>query len=166
VRRVLQAKYGRGGIGYMPAGLPNGVRSSVLKITVSSGWTYDSLLSPDATPAEFRLSGYNAIAVKAGENIKINPDDPLEFDLIEIEATAQPGGGAIDVEVNGQLEIHRDLQARVVEPVLIKIAAPTPTATLREVSISTGGKGTVSLSSISIYKERRGLTYNSVGYLG
>jgi hypothetical protein len=48
------------------------------------------------------LSGYNAIAVKAGENIKINPDDPLEFDLIEIEATAQPGGGPIDVEVNGK----------------------------------------------------------------
>jgi lysophospholipase L1-like esterase len=166
VRQVVQSKYGRGGIGYMPAGRPKGFGSSVLHVSVTSGWTYKSLLNRHANPAEFRFSGYNAIASGPNENIKIKLDDPLEFDSIEIEATARPGGGAIDIEVNGRLERHRDLEARVAEPVLIKIAASSQPAMLREVSITTGGKGTVTLSSISIYNERHGLTYNSVGYSG
>ena len=49
LRRRLQARYGRGGTGYMTAGHPHiGVRSSTVKITASPGWTYKSLQRPDA----------------------------------------------------------------------------------------------------------------------
>jgi lysophospholipase L1-like esterase len=164
VRRVLQAQYGKGGVGYMPAGLPNGFRSAILNITPTKNWTYKSIQRRGANLSEFRFSGYNAIAAEPGETIKIIPNEPLEFDSIEIEATAQPGGGVIDVEVNGQVEARRDLQARAAEPVIIKVTPGAPTA-LQEISVSTEGKGTVSLASISIYN-RVGLTYDSVGYSG
>jgi lysophospholipase L1-like esterase len=166
VRRTLQAQYGQGGVGYMPAGKPKGFRSSLLDITVSAGWKYESLQSRDANPSDFGLSGYNVVAVEPGRNIKIKPYHELEFDSIEIEAIAQPGAGAIDVKVNGQAQSHRNLRASVAEPVLIKIAPPSLPATLREVSITTEGKGAVSLGSISIYNDRAGLTYDSIGYLG
>jgi lysophospholipase L1-like esterase len=166
VRRVLQAQYGQGGVGYMPAGRPNGFGSSVLKITASHGWKYKSLQSRGAEPSEFRFSGYNAVAVKSGQKITIKSDTPIEFDSIEIEALARPEGGAIDVQVNGQTASHRDLRASAAEPVLIKVVPPAPGATLQEISIITASDGTVSLSSIAIYNGRSGLTYNSVGYSG
>jgi hypothetical protein len=166
VRRMLQTRYGQGGVGYMPAGLPRGFRSAILKVSASAGWTYKSLQSRGAKSSEFRFSGYDAVATESGETIKIEPHEPLEFDSIEIEALAQPGGGAIEVQVNGQVESHRDLQARVAQIALIKIAAPNPVATLQELLITTKNKGTVSLASISIYNDHSGLTYNSVGYSG
>jgi lysophospholipase L1-like esterase len=166
VRRTLQARYGQGGVGYMPAGKPKGFRSALLDITVSKGWTYESLQSRDANPSDFSFAGYNVVAVEPGRSIKIRPYHELDFDSIEIEAMAQPGAGAIDVKVNGQVQSHRNLRASVEEPVLIKITPPSPPTTLQEISITTEGKGTVSLGSISIYNDRGGLTYDSVGYLG
>jgi hypothetical protein len=41
-----------------------------------------------------------------------------------------------------------------------------PTDKLREISITTTAPGTVSLASVSIYNNRSGVTYNSVGYVG
>jgi lysophospholipase L1-like esterase len=166
VRRVLQAQFGQGGVGYMPAGRPNGFRSAVLDIEASSGWKYKSLQTRGAVPSEFRFSGYNAIAVKAGETIRIKSDTPIEFDAIEIEALARPDGGAISVQVNGKVEARRELRASATEPALIKVAAPGPGTTMQELLITTEGEGTVFLSSISIYNSRTGLTYNSVGYSG
>jgi lysophospholipase L1-like esterase len=166
VRRTLQARYGQGGVGYMPAGKPKGFRSALLDINVSKGWTYESLQSRDANPSDFSFSGYNVVAVGSGKSITIKPHHELEFDSIEIEAMAQSGAGAIDVKVNGQVRIHRNLDGPVSEPVLIKITAPSPPTALQEISITTEGKGTVSLGSISIYNDRAGLTYDSVGYLG
>lgn len=150
----------------MPAGLPNGFRSSVLKTIVSTGWKYKSLQSPGANPREFRFSGYNAVATKPGETIKITPNAPLEYDSIELEALAQPEGGAIDVQVNGGATRRHDLRASVIKPVVIKVDALNSPETLHELLITTEGRGVVSLASISISNSRTGLTYNSVGYSG
>ena len=66
LRKRLQAVFGNGGAGYMTAGRPHiGVRSSTFKITVSGGWTYKSLFKT-TEPADFWLSGYNAITTERG----------------------------------------------------------------------------------------------------
>src|SRR5262249_60403932 len=83
LRRRLQARYGRGAPGYITAGHPHiGVRNSSLNITASSGWTYKSLQRPDAEPAEFWLSGYNAGAAAAGEALTLAAGEPPAFDII------------------------------------------------------------------------------------
>jgi lysophospholipase L1-like esterase len=168
LRRRLQAKYGRGGTGYMTAGHPHiGVRSSTLKITASPGWTYKSLQRPDARIGEFWLSGYDAVASMAGETMSVASETPLAFDMIEIEAIAQPGGGAIDIKVDGSLVTHHDLAASRLEPVIIRLLPQRgPTEKLRDVTVTTTSPGIASLSSVSIYNNHAGLTYNSVGYVG
>jgi lysophospholipase L1-like esterase len=168
LRRRLQARYGRGGTGYMTAGHPHiGVRSSTTKVTASSGWTYKSLQRPDARVGEFWLSGYNAIASAAGETLSFGYDEPHVFDMIEIEALGQPGGGAIDIKLNGSVATHYDLSAQRIEPIVIRLLpVHGPTDKVREVAITTTAPGTVSIASVSIYNNRSGVTYNSVGYVG
>jgi lysophospholipase L1-like esterase len=168
LRRRLQARYGRGGTGYMTAGHPHiGVRSSTMKITASPGWTYKSLQRPDARPGEFWLSGYDAIATVPGETMSFASEQPLAFDMIEIEAISQPGGGSIDIRLDGNVATHYDLAASRIEPAVIRLL-PVHGAgeKLHEISITTAGTGTVSLASVSVYNNASGLTYNSVGYVG
>ena len=44
VRRLLQQRYGDGGVGYLTAGKPHiGVRSSTMKVAISPGWTYHAI---------------------------------------------------------------------------------------------------------------------------
>src|SRR5271165_3672479 len=122
LRRRLQARYGRGAPGYITAGHPHiGVRSSSLKITTSPGWTYRSLQRPDAVPAQFWLSGYDAIATAPGETLTFASPQPQTFDMIEIEALRQPEGGKIDVKLDGVVETRYDLDARDTEPVVIRL---------------------------------------------
>ena len=168
LRRRLQARYGRGAPGYITAGHPHiGVRTSSLKITASAGWTYKSLQRPDAVSAEFWLSGYNAVATAAGETMTFASERPATFDTIEIEVLRQPGGGAIEVRLDGVVETSYELKAAKLEPVVIRLQpARAATEKVREISITTKGQGTVSLASVAIYNRQSGLTYNSVGYVG
>jgi lysophospholipase L1-like esterase len=168
LRRRLQARYGRGGTGYMTAGHPHiGVRSSTVKIAASAGWTYKSLQRPDAHPDEFWLSGYDAVATAPGETMSFTAEEPLAFDMIEIEAIGQPGGGAIDIKLDGRTAAHYDLAAPRVRPVVIRLLPQRgPIDWVREVSVTTTGSGIVSLASASIYNNHAGLTYDSVGYVG
>jgi hypothetical protein len=128
IRRLLQERYGRGGTGYMPAGRPPGFRSSTLDVVPSQGWTYASLQKHDARPSEFWLSGYDAIATAANSTIKYaskyTSERPLPFEAIVVETMRQPGGGAIDIEVDGTVVSHVDLAGDSEEPITIEIPAP------------------------------------------
>src|SRR5262245_38665661 len=168
LRKRLQARYGRGAPGYITAGHPHiGVRTSSLKVTASAGWSYKSLQRPDAVAAEFWLSGYNAVATAAGETLSFIADRPQIFDTIEIEVVRQPNGGAIDVKLDGVVEIRYDLKSSKTEPVVIRLTPSRGTTEkMREITIATAGSGTVTVASVAIYNKQSGLTYNSVGYPG
>ena len=92
LRRRLQARYGNGRAGYMTAGQPHiGVRTSSLKISVSSGWTYKSLQRPDARAAEFWLVRLQRHRRGSGRDHDVQRRPAARtFDMIEIEAVAQP----------------------------------------------------------------------------
>ena len=168
LRRRLQERYGRGAPGYVTAGRPHiGVRSSTLKVTSSSGWSYKSLQKVDADASEFWLSGYNAIATAPGETMTFASDRPVGFEMIEIEVLRQPGGGKIDIKLDGHVETSYDLAAPKPERVVIRLL-PTRGATekVREISIVTTGRGPVTLASVAIYNSQSGLTFNSIGYPG
>ncbi len=168
LRKRLQAKYGSGAPGYITAGQPHiGVRSSSLKITASKGWSYKSLQRPDAVPAEFWLSGYNAIASAPGETMTFAADRPQNFEMIEIEVLRQPGGGKIDVKLDGYVATTYDLAASKPDPVVIRLLPTRGTIErVREIAITTTAGGPVSVASVAIYNKQSGLTYNSVGYPG
>jgi lysophospholipase L1-like esterase len=168
VRRRLQLRYGQGATGYMTAGLPhNGdVRSSSLKITAPTGWTYKSLQSSDAVPGNFWLSGYDSVATKRDLVMSFISEPPIPFEAVEIEALREPEAGAIEIILDGHLEKHYELAADRVEPVVIRISAQHANAHLHGIQIKTMDDRKVTIASVSIYNNSTGLTYNSVGFVG
>jgi lysophospholipase L1-like esterase len=167
LRKRLQALFGNGGAGYMTAGRPHaGVRSSSFRISSSPGWTYKSL-NKTSEPAEFWLSGYNAITSDAGQTLTLETDQAMPFDSIEIETVRQPGGGAIDIKLDGRVESRYDLKAGKTEPIVIRLDPErAPSDKVKQIVISTTGAGTVNIASVSVYNRRSGLAYNAVGFPG
>jgi lysophospholipase L1-like esterase len=167
LRQKLQARYGNGGVGYLDAGKPHiGVRSGAMKITASPGWTYHSIQRSDNI-AEFWLSGFNAVATASGEVLTFASDTPVPFDSIEIEALRQPGGGAIDISLDGAVKSSADLNGNGVEPVVLRLRPDgAPSDRVRQIEIRTRGTGVVSIASIGVYQKQAGVSYNNIGYPG
>jgi lysophospholipase L1-like esterase len=167
LRRRLQQIYGNGGSGYVTAGRPHiGVLSSTLKIAVSAGWTYQALQRSEDI-GRFWMSGFNTVASKTGETLSFTAEKPEIFDVIEIEAIREPGGGSFDIKLDGALEGSFDLAGDKVEPVVIRLVPDHgPTNKVRDITLATHSDGTVSIASVAIYNTRSGLIYDSVGYPG
>jgi lysophospholipase L1-like esterase len=167
LRQKLQARYGNGGVGYIDAGKPHiGVRSGAMKITASPGWTYHAIQRSDNI-GEFWLSGFNAVATASGEALTFASDMPVPFDAIEIEALRQPGGGAIDISLDGAIKSSADLAGSAVEPVVLRLRPDgAPTDHVRNIEIRTRGAGVVSIASIGVYQKQAGVSYNNIGYPG
>ena len=167
LRRRLQKIYGDGGSGYVTAGRPHiGVLSATLKIEVSPGWTYEALQRSEDI-GRFWMSGFNTVASKAGETLNLTAEKPETFDVIEIEAIRQPGGGTFDIKLDGGLEGSFDLAGDKVEPVVLRLVPEHgPTNTVHDITLTTRSDGKVSISSVAIYDTRAGLIYDSVGYPG
>src|SRR5947209_2774179 len=84
MRKELQARYGNGGTGYVDIGQPHpGVRSAVLKTSVSDGWTYNALqTSGDAS--RFYLSGFDAETSRSGERLVFTSPQPIPYTLVDL----------------------------------------------------------------------------------
>ncbi len=167
LRQKLQARYGNGGVGYLDAGKPHiGVRSGAMKITASPGWTYHAIQRSDNI-AEFWLSGFNAVATASGETLTFASDTPVPFDSIEIEALRQPGGGSVDISLDGAVKSSADLSGPSVEPVVLRLRPDgAPSDRVRQIEIRTRGAGVVSVASIGVYQKQAGVSYNNIGYPG
>src|SRR5580693_456961 len=157
----------RGLVGYLDAGKPHiGVRSGAMKITASAGWTYHAIQRSDNI-AEFWLSGFNAVATASGEALTFASDAPVPFDQIEIEALRQPGGGSIDISLDGAVKSSADLNGNGVEPVVLRLRPDgAPSDHVRQIEIRTRGAGVVSIASIGVYQKQSGVSYNNIGYPG
>jgi lysophospholipase L1-like esterase len=167
LRRRLQARYGNGGAGYIIAGRPHtGVRTSALKVAASPGWTYKAIQKSDNI-SEFWLSGFNAITAAPGETLTFTSENPVTFDSIEIEALRQPGGGAIDIMMDGKVKSSFDLTANAIEPIVLRLTPDgEPTDQVRQIEIKTQTSGAVSIASVAVFNKRSGVSYNSIGYPG
>jgi lysophospholipase L1-like esterase len=167
VRTRLQQRYGNGGVGYIVAGKPTvGVRSNTLKIAASPGWTYHAIQHSDNVP-EFWLSGFNAVASAAGETLTFTSDTPVPFDSIEIEALRQPGGGTIDISLDGAVKSSADLRGNSAEPVVLRLRPDgVPSDRVRQIEIRIRSAGPVSIASVGIYQKQSGVSYNNIGYPG
>ncbi|HZV21521.1 MAG TPA: hypothetical protein VE986_08250, partial [Hyphomicrobiales bacterium] len=148
LRRILQERYGDGGPGYVIAGRPHlGVRSDVLKVSDNSGWSYEALQKSNDRSG-FTLAGFNAVADAEGRSMTFRSEKPLASDVWEVEVFRQPGGGSIDIRVDGQVRRTVDLDAPKVEPVVIQVDAKKNTQAL---TVTTTGDGPVLLASVAAY---------------
>jgi lysophospholipase L1-like esterase len=167
LRKQLQARFGDGGAGYIAVGNPRtGVRNSIFDIETSAGWTYHSIQKSESS-TEFWLSGFNAVTSAAGESITFSAEHSQIFDVVEIELIRQPGGGAIDIELNGVVQNEVDLAAEKPERIVVRLIPDGKKADrVSKMKITTKRNGLVSVGSLAVFRKTSGLSYSSVGYPG
>jgi len=164
-RRVLQARFGNGGPGYIEAGRPHaGVRHSAVTVSASRGWAYSSLRKPSDNEA-FGLSGFNATAKRAGETITVSTETPIPSGPVEIEAMSGPGQGVIEVSIDDQKPVRHSLEAARQGRFVVKVPVG-PQGTLTRVGIRTASDAPVTVSGISLLDRTQGLSYSRVGFPG
>ena len=107
------------------------------------------------------------MASASGEALTFASDTPVPFDSIEIEALRQPGGGSIDISLDGAIKSSADLNGTAVEPVVLRLRPDgAPSDRVRQIEIRSRGAGVVSIASIGIYQKQSGVSYNNIGYPG
>jgi len=164
-RRILQARFGNGGPGYVEAGRPHkGVLNSAIKVSASEGWDYSSLQKSD-DPQAFGLSGFNATAARDGETLTFSSETPLSSYPVEIDVTVGPGQGTIEVKVDDNEPVRHSLAAARRERTVFWV--PTgPKRTLSRLEIRTVGSDPVTVSGVGIFGRARGLAFSKVGFPG
>ncbi len=167
LRQRLQAQFGAGAPGYLAAGTPRfGVRTGLFKVTASSGWAYQTLQKSD-NPAQFWLSGFNAVSAATGNSLTYTSDRLVSFDSIELDGIRQPQGGTVEVRLDGVLASTFDFGGAKAEPMVFRMRPQKKAAEqFRTLEIKTTSSGPVVLSSVAIYDSRSGVSLSSVGYPG
>ena len=102
VRDRLQEKFGEGGEAYVVPGKPHlGVRSALFESSTSDGWTYEAL-QKTTDERRFYLSGFNAIAHRAGAYLDLKARGAEGYDKVDVAFLTQPGGGRAEVLLDGR----------------------------------------------------------------
>ena len=167
LRRVLQERFGDGGVGYIEAGRPHpGLRHAALTITASQGWTYSSLQRSGAKEA-FYLSGFNATARGSGETLIFSSDRKIPWDRLEIEALFGPTEGEIVVSMDGVRLFSESLRAEKPERRVLR-ATPQKDAgaTSHKLTIQTTSDAPVTIGSVGIFNLQAGVSVSKVGFPG
>ena len=166
VRRLLQARFGDGGVGYVEAGRPHaGLRHSAVSIEASSGWTYTALQKSTDKNA-FYLSGYNALATHAGETLSFKSEKGIAWDVMEIEVLVGPNHGSIEVKVDGMKPSVHQLKSDRNERVVLRTATNGRPTNLQTVTIKTLTDAPVTIASVALFNSQSGVSVSKVGFPG
>ena len=123
LRARLQARFGEGGRGVLPAGRPFAAYNPrQVSVEQSDGWrleasylptnwtTHAALSQPGAAqPASgaFGLSGFRLVALRAGASVTIRADPEAQFDEAVVCAVAGAGAASLGLDIDADRhEIH------------------------------------------------------------
>ena len=167
VRQILQARYGDGGFGYLNAGRPHpGVRSAVVKVNASPGWTY-AALQKTSDADQFYLSGFNASVTGSGESLAFAATQPAPFDMIEVEAVFGPGRGGVSIAIDDLPPVVRGLEGARTEKRVFRVT-PSQGAPydFHKLTITSTGGGPVTIASVGVFNRSYGVSYSAIGFPG
>jgi len=166
IRRLLQRRFGNGGPGYLEVGRPHpGVRSAIVNVAVSSGWSYSALQKSDDT-ARYHLSGFDAESRRAGETLKFTTAEPAAYDSIEIQTLSGPEHGDIEVSINDQPPTRYSLKSDEDGRKLFTIEPSKAGTKLQKLQIKTLNDRRVTISGVGIFNRHSGVSYSNVGFPG
>ncbi|MFN0123109.1 MAG: GDSL-type esterase/lipase family protein [Blastocatellia bacterium] len=167
LRQLWQRDYGDAGAGFVYAGYPwPWYRRAGIHLQTSAGWRAAGL-GPLSLPADgrFGLSGVSFTARDTGAFIRITG----ELDYAEILLLKQPGGGAIDVLVDGQIQQRNvSLAAAADEPFYLTPDIPSSTHNdnLHSVELRTATPGAVRVLGLIAERNRAGVILDAYGVNG
>jgi lysophospholipase L1-like esterase len=167
VRERLQQVFGSGGTAYIVPGKPNlGVRSALFESEASDGWTYEALQKSDET-RRFYLSGFNAVARRAGASLSLRARGGLPYDRLEVAFLKQPGGGRAEVLVDGEPGGRIDLDGAADARATLDVQAPgTGTGGFHDIAVRALSDAPVTVTGVEVARNGDGVSYISLGFPG
>jgi lysophospholipase L1-like esterase len=168
VRERLQQAFGTGGDAYIVPGRPHiGVRSALFESDATDGWTYEALQKSDAH-RRFFLSGFNAIARRAGAALSLRSRGGRSYDRVEVAFLKEPGGGKAEVLIDGTPTGSIDLDGTADERATLALRAPATGAPVgfREIAVRALTDAPVTVTGVDVGREGDGVSYLSLGFPG
>jgi lysophospholipase L1-like esterase len=167
VRERLQQAFGTGGDAYLVPGKPHvGVRSALFESDASDGWTYEALQKSDAK-RRFYLSGFNAIARRAGAALSMRSRGGRGYDRVEVAFLKEPGGGKAEVLIDGTPTGSIDLDGTADERATLSARAPTGAVSgFREIAVRSLSDSPVTVTGVDVGREGDGVSFLSLGFPG
>ena len=167
VRERLQEIYGSGGAGYIVPGVPHlGVRSALFKDEATDGWNYEAL-QKSSDNHRFYLSGFNAIAHRAGAAINLTARDGVGYDSLKVAFLKQPGGGHAQVLIDGALTGEIDLDGAADQRAILSARARGDGLhAIHEIAVRSTSDAPVTVTGIHVERDGDGVSYLSLGFPG
>jgi lysophospholipase L1-like esterase len=162
LRGDFQEKFGDAGRGMMPPGLAYpGLRQSEVKVTQTGRWTIHNSLTERAR-GPYGISGFSATSGKAGAGMSVTPTNPSGFDSASVDYLERPGGGNLEVWLDGRLIKSIPTGGIAGRPRRAVINAPDVAHSLQLVARSAG----ITILDWSIDRRQRGVQLVSFGVVG
>jgi lysophospholipase L1-like esterase len=167
VRERLQQMFGAGGMDYLVPGRPHpGVRSALFDSDVSDGWSYEALQKSDES-RRFYLSGFNAVAHRAGASLSLKAKSGLAYDSVQVAFLKQPGGGRAQVLVDGQPGGDIDLDGAADQRATLDVAAADHGEHgFHDIDVRSLTDAPVTVTGVEVNREGDGVSYVSLGFPG
>jgi len=167
LRELFQRQFGDAGRGLMPPGYPFPYwRPYQVKVQQTGSW---QVLTSNRVGAEgtFGLSGFVTRGSKSTDSMSLvadnaNASDGGSFDSAEVHYFKRPGGGAIQVYVDGRF--HSEINTSGGAYLLDRATISAPNA--RSLELRPRGNGPVDIADWAVYRRQRGVTLASLGFGG
>ena len=162
LRADFQEKFGDAGRGMMPPGLAyRGLRQLDVKVTQTGRWTIHNSLTESAK-GPYGISGFSATSGRAGASMSLASSGPEGFDSAGIDYLERPGGGNLEIWLDGKLTRTIPTGGVAGRPRHAVIDAPASSRSLELVARSAG----ITILDWSLDRRRRGVQLISFGVVG
>lgn len=159
LRALLQQRFGNGGRGLLPPGVPHAhYRPHQMSVTQAGDWKLLTSNKGQPDPIAFGITGQ--VMRGDGEGtITVEDRTATETAWFEIEYLARPDGGGLDVLLDG--EAYGRIDTREPSPALVKVEARG-----RRLELRLAGGGPVDLTGLRHVARDRGIVLSSLGFIG
>lgn len=164
LRELFQQRFGDGGRGMLPPGSPFPYfRPYQVEVSQSGRWeVLSSNSSANGDAGIYGLSGFVVRGRSPTDTMTLNTSEGRIFDRVEIEVMRQPGGGALDVFIDGRSVGVIDTKGSVYD--LFRRSFDAPGSAY--VELRPRGNGTVDIADWAVYRRGPGVVLTSHGFSG
>jgi lysophospholipase L1-like esterase len=164
-RALLQARFGGGGRGVLPAGRPyDGYITRGVTASMSGDWSVGATFGRGAVAPRplLGLSGFSLTAMRAGAGLALNAEPGMAFDRFILCAVGGPAAGSVSVSFDGLDQGRLDFTAQAVQPICRTIRATTPRSS---VAIAVE-RPSLTITSWASFRDDGGIALSNLGVVG
>jgi lysophospholipase L1-like esterase len=162
LRDLFQQQFGNGGRGLMAAGVPYAYyRPYQESVSQSAGWAVANSFRPD-DPGPFGVTGYTMRTWQGSETMSLEAGADGPFDEVEIDYLHQPGGGHVDVTIDGRPAGSIATAGNAQQAATQRFAGRNS----QTLVLSTRGDGPVTLLGWNLLRQQRGVVLAAEGFSG